>query len=639
MHIRKLTPSWQLVTILCIAGTVRGYNLMWGNGYFFHPDEGNMARSVAQMVWGKYLYPDFFAYGQLPLYVSYLCSVVFGSVTTMIMERSFTNIPLVRLVTEPTVPAVTFPQAVYWLRFLSATVSVVTVWLVYKTARELLTARFPDFPDHVEHYAILTAGIAAVTPGLIQAAHFGTTESILAFVCMASVYASFRLVKLRMNHTYSPGLIKLLYTTGIVLGAGIASKITAVFFFLPVGLGLLFTTPFIKKSFRVLFTEWALLIALLLFLITVSASVFVIGSPFHILAFHNFRGTSQYETEVATGVAKVFYTRQFENTTPVLFAVQHIFPYALGLPLTIIGSIGFVMLLTSLFSRKIPYLTKSYCIILILMFGSFFLVNSFLYAKWTRFLTPIFPLFSLFAGYGLSHIRLKQPWQQHFFITLTVILLAIPGLKMASVYAREDVRIQASRWILDNMPDESYILSETANVVDIPLPVKDRNIDKHYRTISFNFYDLDENRKFQTELIDHLVKADYILVPSRRIFANHMRQPQQYPLANNYYRALFDGRLGFSPAAIVTTDGLYDCTEDQVVSFPPRFVQSRRGFCIVDKLAQQGTPIDLPEDMLLGDERAEESWTVFDHPVVRVYRKASPKTRDEYDKILDVVSL
>ncbi|MFQ5452323.1 MAG: hypothetical protein ACE5DQ_02050, partial [Candidatus Paceibacterota bacterium] len=125
--------------------------------------------------------------------------------------------------------------------------------------------------------------------------------------------------------------------------------------------------------------------------------------------------------------------------------------------------------------------------------------------------------------------------------------------------------------------------------------------------ISFDFYNLDTNPKLEEELEKHINRADYIFIPSRRVFSNHAcldpdelflapvdrigyeasrceELKKKYPLLNDYYRKLFLGELGFTKVAEFT-------------SYPRMF-----GF-------------EFP------DESAEETWTVFDHPVVRVYKR------------------
>jgi len=62
----------------------RFYKLDWGNGFFFHPDENNMATSLSQLN-SKNLNPHFFAYGQFPLYLG------FYSLKILSLANNFTN--------------------------------------------------------------------------------------------------------------------------------------------------------------------------------------------------------------------------------------------------------------------------------------------------------------------------------------------------------------------------------------------------------------------------------------------------------------------------------------------------------------------------------------------------------------------
>jgi len=207
----------------------------------------------------------------------------------------------------------------------------------------------------------------------------------------------------------------------------------------------------------------------------------------------------------------------------------------------------------------------------------YFIPSALIYAKWSRFMTPIFPIITIFAILFLLRIKVIN------VIKIIIIIIAIlPGIAYLQVYQNPDVRFQASDWIYKNIPNNSYILSETANVVDIPVlnpkseirnPKQIQNLN--YQIISFNFYDLDQSLELQLELSNHLEKADYIFVPSRRIFANHSKKT--YPILNQYYEDLFSGKLGFEKVAEFSSG--------------------------------------------LNDEQAEETWTVFDHPVIRIYKK------------------
>ena len=213
-----------------------------------------------------------------------------------------------------------------------------------------------------------------------------------------------------------------------------------------------------------------------------------------------------------------------------------------------------------------------------------------------------------------------------------IFVFILPGIAYLSIYQSSDIRFTASDWIYNNIPDNSYILFETANVVDIPIQsqksLKQNEFasgqakvkSKNYQLISFNFYDLDENSELQPQLQEHLAKADYIFIPSRRIYANHycpendksqMTNKQinykiqkfydknwceylrkKYPLLNEYYDKLFSGELGFEKVAEFAS---YPNLKFQISSF---------------KLN-----LEFP------DETAEETWTVFDHPVIKIYKK------------------
>ena len=173
------------------------------------------------------------------------------------------------------------------------------------------------------------------------------------------------------------------------------------------------------------------------------------------------------------------------------------------------------------------------------------------------------------------------------FIIISILLI-IPGISYLFIYQNPDVRFLTSEWIYENIPNNALILSETANVVDIPI-VDTKQTHKNFRIVSFNFYDLDKDPNLQLQLNEYLTKAYYIFIPSRRIFMNH--QNNDYPLLNSYYRKLFSGELGFKEIAKFT-------------SYP--------------KISLFGKTIrEYP------DEAAEETWTVFDHPVIRIYQRST----------------
>ena len=637
-----------LLLILLIGGFLRFYNLMWGNGYFFHPDENNMAHSISQLNLNNKLNPNFFAYGQFPLYLVY-----FSYQFTHLPVFSFTDVP--------------YLSAIFFLRFYSAFAGTITILLIYLIFKKITDS---------SNFAAISALFTALMPALIQNSHFGTTESLLTLFFILIIYLSLKLLSCSQNRKISRLIVLLALTCGLAL----ATKASAAYFLPTAFLSLIIA---LKKNYY----SFKKAIFLLFLFIILQLVFFILFSPYNLISFKNFWGALNYEAGVANGQIRVFYTRQFEGTAPFLFQMEKIFPYALGWPVFILGNLGFLFLLMSNIYYLISKKGESASItILIFSFLIYLVPNSFLFAKWTRFIAPIFPFFAIFAAYLLFPIynlfnriftqiqnssaswRVKE--QNHslklktFKFSFLVLVFALcilslfAGLSFFSIYTSSDSRILSSNWIYDNIPDDSYVLSETGNVVDIPILSSNVKPARrpasplpNYQVVSFDFYHLDENPKLADELVSHLEKADYIFIPSRRIFANHMRFPEKYPLLNRYYNALFDGRLGFELQIVINyqgsknaswsnfgvlkvcfNNGLQEFTNNQQ-TFTKRVEQdtnTKQRFNTSDPEMQQQAFLIC----LTGDEKAEETFTVFDHPVIRIYKKTKGLTEAEYGNIL-----
>jgi hypothetical protein len=666
-----------IVFTIFIAAILRFFNLMHDSPYFFDPDERNMAIAITQFRLPKNLSqippclisqirqkstnlsaqdlaqqncnlnPRFFAYGQFPLYLAYVSDQLTKPIINFTIQQPTTNnqqpASPAHLVAERAGGLTTFfPSAIFWLRFWSALASTLTVLFVYLISRKFLSFQF----------SILSSLMAAFSPGLIQSAHFGTTESFLTFFFLSSVYFS---IKLFFSLSHPSTLSKVeglgaslrnLFFLSLVIGLAIGSKLTGLLFFIPPVIAI--TLSFIKamsikrKKIHIV----TLLHCYVLAFLFVGSLVFTaISSPYNLIDKQSFLGSVfGYESDVATGVYEAFYTRQFVATVPILFQAEKIFPYTLGWPVFILGSLGFLLINIQLIITSILTIISKYQIsnikdqryklniknkklfailyvflIFDFSFLIYFLPNAFLFAKWTRFMTPLFPFFAIYSAFALNKLfsvlnRFRSQFSifnyqfsnnnksknfqlnnslVYWLIGLLVITSILPGLMFMSIYTHEDSRVTASKWIYENIPNNSYILSETANVVDIPLSIPNYQptspaggpLINNYQVISFDFYHLDENHKIFDELLTHLARADYILIPSRRIFVNYTRLSGRYPLTTKYYQLLFSGKLGFEKVA-------------EISSFP--------------KLLGYSFP----------DEQAEETFTVFDHPVIRVYKKS-----------------
>jgi len=520
-------PRFFLLFTVFLVLFTRFINLDWGQGFFFHPDENNMASAVTRLSFSDFN-PHFFAYGQFPLYLVFF--------TQKALRQSGFN------------------SAIFILRFYSALFSSLSVLIFYQISQVLFRQK---------KSAKIFILLLIFSPGLIQLAHFGTTESFLIFVFTVNLYLSFKLIK-------SSRLSLLIFISALSSGLGLASKIIALIFIAPIYLSLFFRF-FLSREYKIFFI-YSFLFSAFSFLF------FLLFSPYSLISFSDFLGTMRYETSVATGAVKVFYTSQFQHAPAYLFQFQKIFPYTIGLPVFILSFVGLYLLL-----RHIKNLSSKNYPLLILVISSlvYFLYTGRLYTKWTRFASPLFYLFPLLASYALGKIS-----QSKFFYPLLLICL-IPGFLFLSIYFRSDVRLTASNWIDQNFPPHSHILSEAGNILNIPLSTQNP-----YQVENFDFFTLDSQPQAADNLAHQLYQSEYILIPSRRVFKN--QKGDDFPVSHRYYQALFSGNLGFT-------------------------------------LIKQ---FSLSNSLILDSESAEETWSVFDNPVIRIYKKTTPLDSSDYQNIL-----
>ncbi len=594
-----------LLTAIALLLYTRFVNLPWGLPYPFHPDERNMAVAITQFTchlpgmqigiqnFIDCLNPHFFAYGQMPLYLAY----------AMILAAHWFK----SLAVSPT-----FQEAVISLRIISAVSSVLTFFFLVKILDNIFDSLEENRQSRSSVYrTALTYLFLIFSPVLIQFAHFGTTESVLILLYVVLVYISLKVLK---NHDF---LNNYLVLSGIICGLSLATKLSSlVYFALPV-----YCLLHDSKSIDNFFTRIIYRIVSLSRVVVTALIFGILLSPYNLIKLEDFYGSFQYESSVGLGTLNVFYTRQFFGTTPFLFQFDHIFPYALGYGVFIMSIAGFLFL---------PWKNR-YLNLLRISFLLVFVPNAYVYAKWTRFIAPAYPIMLslavLFMFHFLKGIRnfleeLKsfQADKSDGVVIKSIgiiicIISIIPGLAYLSIYQTPDVRFIASDWIYKNIPNDSKILAETANVVDIPIPSPqkleshDAAYNLHYNYVSFNFYDLDTESPLQNDLPHQIEFADYIFIPSRRIFANHTCYEivnteiklqkymdkrcqdllKKYPLLNEYYGDLFGGKSGFIKVAEFSSYPRIELFGVKILEFP--------------------------------DENAEETWTVFDHPVIRIYKK------------------
>src|SRR5207253_1272950 len=116
----------------------------------------------------------------------------------------------------------------------------------------------------------------------------------------------------------------------------------------------------------------------------------------------------------------------------------------------------------------------------------------------------------------------------------------------------------------------------------LPLPLE----PKSYLGELLPVFDPDTPEKWNK--IDSLLHVgNYLILSSNRGWGSIPTVPEKYPRMTQFYKELFAGRLGYKKVAEFT-------------SYP--------------SLAYLGIPITFPDDW------AEESFTVYDHPKVMIFK-------------------
>lgn len=624
--------------ILFLLFYTRFVGINWGLPYHMHPDERNMAVAVTQLQcdirysqfdFRSCLNPRFYAYGQLPLYTA------FGLIKAshVISLQPFANM--------------TMQESILALRFISALCSLLMVVVVINMVKTILKKNLTFFQQ------IVVILIITYSPYAIQFAHFGTTESLLMLSYSYITYLSLRLMERKKEYQYY-ALI------GFILGLTVGVKLSAILFgAVPF---IVWITNIIHQTktgwyryrlqsktfkkyhklplrFRQLKRKILLLISTLVhetihvklagFLLVGAGIVgYIISSPHNIINFNDFLGSMRYESGVATGAIRVFYTRQFEYSIPILFHFVKVFPYAFGF-------IGFAVFLFGFF--LLDWKNKQINLIRFAILA-FFLPSAFLFAKWTRFISPVFALMTTILIIGLmkAHMFISKFQNKALlafkiiqYVSLPLIVMIIlPGVAYMAIYTTQDVRFRVSEYFYQNVEAGKHLFYETANVVDIPIPDEYRLLhvsdqrekeryNKQYVSVSFNFYDVDQEDYLKNQFWNEVQRADYIIIPSRRVFKNHICLSSQQPLT---IHPIFSVLSGYFPNRCDYLKKKYPLLHDY-------YDKLWSGDLRFEKVAEYSS---FPRISLFGkiwyeirDEPAEETWTVFDHPVIRIYKRMS----------------
>jgi hypothetical protein len=595
-------PALALVVILAGAAALRFYGAQWDGGYLFHPDERQimLVADGVSFPWppqrGVLLSPSspwnphFFSYGSLPIYLLRLCADLAGLINPV--YRSLAASYLVG-------------------RALSALFDLGTVLLIYALGKRLYGAST----------GLLASALVALSVLHIQLAHFYVTDAPLTFFATLTVLLAVRAgQRFRLSNCLPLGL---------AWGCALATKVSVAPLAAPVALAWAIAATRNRKAAEAQReaappTGGGPLAGLALTGL-VAVVTFALLEPYALIDYRTFLSDVGYESLMASGRIDAPYTRQYIGTVPYLYLAWQTIVWGMGIPLGLAAVGGTIAALASAvrqLHRRQAVEVGGALIALSWVVTYFGLIGS-LHAKFLRYMLPIMPLLCLFAAWGLiawlqRRGRPRGRWAARGALTVTLVGTLLYALAYTNVYRQDHPWIQATAWLCQNLPRRSPI---TVEHWDDPLPLYQGTgslscYGDHYFT-RFEAYEEDDQQK-----LDHLLSAvrvsDYIVLSTNRLYNTIPRLPERYPLTSRYYELLLGEQLGFELVyygavypSLFGVELVDDTFSDPPLPIPRLIRESAQG----------------RRQLVLG--RADESFTVYDHPKPLIFRRVEVLSRDE----------
>ncbi|HEU5431506.1 MAG TPA: DUF2298 domain-containing protein, partial [Thermomicrobiales bacterium] len=307
------------------------------------------------------------------------------------------------------------------------------------------------------------------------------------------------------------------------------------------------------------------------------------------------------QSDIVRGAFDVPFTRQYVGRPPLLYQIQQFGQWGFGPVATLLAAFGLIWMAFALRRRFDP--AAAVLLSWLVAYGVVIAVPE---VRFLRYLAPLVPVCAVAAGLGLVRLacfarghcgRFGRPAAKG----IAAVALAGVGLWAAafvSIYAHENPRLAASRWIYANVPAGSAL---TAEYWDDSLP-RDLGAgltpgDRQYATVTMDLYSDQPPRQEANAIYRVLQTVNYVILSSDRVDTGTAQAPWRYAVQQRYYEALRSGVLGFTPVA--------------------SFQQAPRlGPLVFD------------------DRTADESFINYDHPRVEIYRKTTLATPDQYRQLM-----
>jgi YYY domain-containing protein len=590
-----------LIIVLILAALLRFNGLNWDETHHLHPDERFLSTVTNDLIWpenfSNYFNPDvstlspysnpnmgLYVYGTLPVYIVKLAAI-------RLDKNNYDQITLVG-------------------RAMSGLFDIGTILLLFLIAKRLYGAKI----------GLLAAALLSFSVLNIQLSHFYTVDTFANLFILATIYFLLRAQESGRWLDYA--------LTGLMFGLGLTSKLSV--FTLIVPILVIVGFDFYRRVqdgdiYRAI--EHSLLRTLTIFVVAIVTFRILQPIAFAGPGFWNWTLNPKWvediveQQKITRGQTDLPWVQQWTGRS-IAFPLYNILFWGMGLPLGLASFAGLALAGYELVRhRRLEHLIP------VTYIGVTFLYHAITFIKFMRYFLPIYPFLILMAACSIARwwdssfapasqaeVPPESPrraWiettrrvllSRSLMLGLSALVVAatfLYALAFASIYNRPNTRIAASRWMQQNIPAGSTLANEHW---DDWLPIGGVDGISSYgdaglfKAVEMRNYE-DDNPEKLNWMVDNLTQADYVILSSNRLYDSIPRLPMRYPLTIRYYQLLFAGKLGYERVKEFT-------------SYP-----SLLG-------------IQIP------DQNAEESFSVYDHPRVQIFKKTAAFQPDEVRRLL-----
>ncbi|MEO7019796.1 MAG: DUF2298 domain-containing protein, partial [Ktedonobacteraceae bacterium] len=421
----------------------------------------------------------------------------------------------------------------------------------------------------------------------VQLSHFYTVDTMLLFFVILTILACVKLVRTERLVLWS-------LIAGLSYALGLATKFSAAPLLVPLLVALCLRWYNRRDA-------WEFFIALTYTGCT-AILAFVAAMPYALLDMQEFVLQVSYQGNLARGLIDLPYVRQFAGTTPVLYQLQNMLLWGMGLTLGLAALAGLLWLCWRLWRHEMAI-----WLVLLSWVVVYAGLNCSFFVKYMRYMLPIYPFLVLMGACMLVSLASLNTthWGniQARFVKLgsyVLIGLVLAGtlfqcLALDSIYSQPNTRIQASDWIFAHLKPGTVLTYEQWDD-SLPFAVNDHDPSIYPQAVytdaqghsqqGLDLYGDDTPAKAQM-IASMLMQVGAITMPTDRLDKSIPRLPDRYPLTINYYNLLNSGQLGFHLAATFANH--------------PNLL-----------------------GITLDDSGADESYSVFDHPTARIFVRDNP---------------